>query len=131
MRTISKGERVITAEVDDWYDCEKKETLLEANSILLNRSNFPCSEYTEGKEIVIIQPVKIGKNCKIQHSIIGLNVVIGDNAIIRNSIVGFYSELQNIILDQSIMGNDIYLKGLSKSLNIGDNFGIIIELEKN
>ncbi len=131
MRTINKGEKVITAEVDGWYDCGKKETLLEANSILLNRPNFPLSDYTEDAETVIIQPVKIGKNCKIRHSIIGPNVVIGDNAIIenaivRNSIVGSYSELQNVILDQSIMGNDTYLKGLSQSLNIGDNTEIIL-----
>ena len=126
MRMLESGESIVISEVDSWYDCGKKETLLEANSILLNRPDFPTSTYTDDEETIIIQPVKIGKNCVIKHSIIGPDVVVGDhttidNSIIKNSIIGSYSELSNVILDQSIMGNDTMLKGVSQSLNIGDN----------
>jgi glucose-1-phosphate thymidylyltransferase len=53
-------------------------------------------------------------------------VAIGDHSIlkysiVRNSIVGSYSELENVVLKNSIIGNDSSLKGLSQSLNIGDN----------
>lgn len=126
MRMLKDGERITVSEVDGWYDCGKKETLLEANSILLNRPDFQTSDYTDDEETIIIQPVKIGKNCVIKHSIIGPDVVVGDhttieNSIIKNSIIGSYSELSNVILDQSIMGNDTFLRGVSQSLNIGDN----------
>lgn len=126
MRMLKGGEPITIAEVDSWHDCGKKETLLEANSILLNRPDFQTSEYNDDEETIIIQPVKIGKNCVIRHSIIGPDVVVGDNtnienSIIKNSIIGSYSELANVILDQSIMGNDTFLKGVSQSLNIGDN----------
>lgn len=126
MKMLQAGENIRIAEVDSWYDCGKKETLLEANSILLNRPNFPTSDYTDDDETIIIQPVKIGENCVIRHSIIGPDVVVGDNttinnSIIKNSIIGSFSELSNVILDQSIMGNDTFLRGVSQSLNIGDN----------
>jgi glucose-1-phosphate thymidylyltransferase len=53
-------------------------------------------------------------------------VAIGDNtsirySIIQNSIIGSFSELENAVLNQSIIGNDTSLKGMSQSLNIGDN----------
>ena len=131
MHMLESGENMRVHEVDGWYDCGKKETLLQANSLLLHRPGFPVSDYTDDAETIIIQPVKIGENCIIKHSIIGPDVVIGENttienSIIKNSIIGAYSQLQNVILDQSVMGNDTFLKGVSQSLNIGDNTEIIL-----
>jgi glucose-1-phosphate thymidylyltransferase len=70
--------------------------------------------------------VSIGENCQIKSSIIGPNVAIGDDtriysSIIENTIIGSFSELENVVLHYSIIGNDSSLKGLSQSLNIGDN----------
>ena len=53
-------------------------------------------------------------------------MAIGDNAIVnytivKDSIIGAYSELESVVLEHSIIGNDSSLKGLSQSLNIGDN----------
>ncbi|MEN7548513.1 sugar phosphate nucleotidyltransferase [Rapidithrix thailandica] len=126
MHMVNLGERICTMEVDGWYDCGKKETLLEANAILLNRPGFRTSDYNGCPYTIIIQPVRIGKNCDIQNSIIGPNVVVGDDThvhscTIRNSIIGSFSELDNLILDNSLIGNDSSLKGASKSLNVGDN----------
>ena len=125
MHMVSQGEDLRILLVNHWYDCGKKETLLEANAILLNqdkfKENLPIFPST-----IIIPPVSIGQNCDISNSIIGPNVAIGDNSIlkysiVRNSIVGSYSELENVVLKNSIIGNDSSLKGLSQSLNIGDN----------
>jgi glucose-1-phosphate thymidylyltransferase len=125
MKMIEDGEKMTTIQVNNWYDCGKKQTLLEANAILLGRmehkrpiQNFP--------ETIIIPPVSIGNNCQVKNSIIGPHVAIGDNtniqaSIINNSIIGSYSELSNVVLHDSIIGNDSSLKGLSQSLNIGDN----------
>ena len=75
---------------------------------------------------MIIHPVSIGAGCKIKNSIIGPNVAIGENttidySIIKNSIIGSFSNLFDIVLDASIIGSDSDLRGESRSLNIGDN----------
>lgn len=126
MYMINKGEEMITMDVTNWYDCGKKESLLEANAIMLNRPEFRNVKNLDYPKTIIIPPVSIGKNCKISSSIIGPNVAIGDNtiisySIIKNTIVGSFSELQSTVLNSSIIGNDTSLKGLSQSLNIGDN----------
>lgn len=126
MYMLEKGEKMRTLPVENWYDCGKKESLLEANAILLNKADFPVYDANLSPSAIIIPPVSIGKNCQLQNSIIGPNVAIGDNSIVtssivRNTIVGSYSELNSTVLDTSIIGNDTSLRGMSHSLNIGDN----------
>jgi glucose-1-phosphate thymidylyltransferase len=126
MHMIERGEPIAAIEVDNWFDCGKKETLLEANAILLNTNAYRKQNLPTFPHTIIIPPVSLGKGCKIEHSIIGPNVAIGENAIIRNtivsnSIIGSYSELHDVLLKGSIIGNDTTLKGLVQTLNIGDN----------
>ncbi len=126
MRMIYQGEKMKKFSVDNWFDCGKKETLLEANAILLNTLQFKKKTPQEYPSTIIIPPVSIGENCHIEHSIIGPNVAIGDNTIlartiVQDSIIGSYSELKNVVLKDSIIGNDSSLKGLVQSLNIGDS----------
>lgn len=114
--------------VNNWFDCGKKETLLSTNATLLKQLNETDTEpqpYAQDTN-VIIPPVSIAEGCKIQHSIIGPNVTIGefttiDSSIIKDSIIGSYAELEEVVLKSSIIGNDAYVRGLSQSLNIGDN----------
>ncbi len=126
MRMIHEGEQIKPFYIDNWFDCGRKETLLEANAILLNSHQHQQKTYKEFPNAIIIPPVSIGNNCKIEHAIIGPNVAIGENtivqkAIVRNSIIGSFSELNEVVLQNSIIGNDTILRGLVQSLNIGDN----------
>jgi glucose-1-phosphate thymidylyltransferase len=126
MLMVEKGEKMTTLTVDNWFDCGKKQTLLEANAILLNRKNHADEHPHRFNGTIIIPPVSIGSDCRIENSIIGPNVAIGDNSviyysIIKNTIIGTYSELHNTVLEDSIIGNDSSLKGICQSLNIGDN----------
>ncbi|MBA3828141.1 MAG: NTP transferase domain-containing protein [Taibaiella sp.] len=124
---INSGIEFKAFRVNNWFDCGKKESLLSTNAILLkqmheaNKTNLPAFDTT-----VIIQPVNIAEGCNISHSIIGPNVTIGehttiDSSIIKDSIIGSYAELEEVVLNSSIIGNDAYVRGLSQSLNIGDN----------
>ena len=59
-------------------------------------------------------------------ALIGPNVTIGEytkmeSSIVKDTIIGSYAELQQVVLNSSIIGNDAYVRGLSQSLNIGDN----------
>ncbi|QHL88110.1 NTP transferase domain-containing protein [Nibribacter ruber] len=126
MHMIQNGEPMLTFDVDNWFDCGRKETLLHANATLLNRPEFKHTDYPEFPNTIIIPPVSIGKDAQISNSIIGPNVAIGERAIlnytiVRDSIIGGYSELAYAVLQESLVGSDSALKGQSQRLNIGDS----------
>jgi len=124
MRMIEGGVKFKTHMVDNWFDCGRRDTLLFTNRLLMERrEDHP--EYVF-PNTVILPPVYIDPSCKIENSIIGPNVAIAENArisnsIVRNSILGAYSSLDAIVLDNSVIGNDASLRGKSTSVNIGDN----------
>lgn len=126
---IDKGTTFKAFRVNNWFDCGKKETLLSTNAILLKQqqeSSIPQPNVQEFDTTVIIPPVSIAEGCQIRHSIIGPNVTIGEHtnieaSIIQDSIIGSYAELEEVVLRSSIIGNDALVRGMSQSLNIGDN----------
>jgi glucose-1-phosphate thymidylyltransferase len=126
MRMVQEGEKMTVMQVDNWYDCGRKETLLAANAILLQHYKYQHPQVVQFPNTIIIPPVSIGRDCQVESSILGPNVAIGDQSIIKNSIVnntiiGSFSELENVVLQSSIVGNDSTLKGAYQSLNIGDS----------
>ena len=125
---LERGIALHAFRVNNWFDCGKKETLLTTNAILLKQMDeaHPDKVLPPYDTTVIIPPVNIAEGCTIRHSIIGPNVTIGEftkveSSIIKDSIIGSYAELQQVVLNSSIIGNDAYVRGLSQSLNIGDN----------
>ena len=42
-------------------------------------------------------------------------------SIVKDSIIGTFANLQDIVLTDSLIGSDTQVKGESRSLNIGDN----------
>ncbi|MBC8173279.1 MAG: NTP transferase domain-containing protein [Chitinophagales bacterium] len=126
MQMINDGIPFTGFRVQNWYDCGKKEILLETNAILLKKLNVLTKNKDAFENTIIIDPVSIAAGCNIRNSIIGPNVTLGDNtiinyAIIRDSIIGNYATLEDVVLHHSVIGSDAYIKGLSQSLNIGDN----------
>ncbi|WMX14319.1 MULTISPECIES: sugar phosphate nucleotidyltransferase [unclassified Aureispira] len=126
MRMVEMGVQFTVFEVDNWYDCGKKDILLDTNAMLLRRQGNASEDIPAFENTIIVHPVSIGENCQIKNSIIGPNVCIGDNsilnyAIVSNSIIGSYAMIEEAVLQKSIIGSDAAIKGLSLSLNIGDN----------
>lgn len=125
MKLLELGYRFEVMEVKNWFDCGKKEVLLETNAIMLDRQAGDINP-SNFENTIIIPPNRIGTNCKIKNSIIGPHVSIGDdteinNSIIKEAIIGNYTILDNIVVHNSIIGNDVVIKGRSQSYNIGDN----------
>ncbi len=124
---IDKGARFKAFRVKNWFDCGKKETLLESNATLLKKFGGNTNPVNHAFEnTIIIPPVSIGTGCNIKNAIIGPHVAIGSNttvnySIIRDSIIGSYTNLYEVVLDNSLIGSDASVKGLSRNLNIGDN----------
>ena len=79
MGLIGMGVKFTSMRVDNWFDCGKKEILLETNSQLLDKEGYASESLPAYDNTIIIHPVKIGKNCKISNSIIGPHVAIGEN----------------------------------------------------
>ena len=126
MRMIEKGIPFSAITVDNWFNCGKKEVLLETNAILLDREGYASNDLPNYDNSIIIHPVSIGEGCQISNSIIGPHATIGQNAvianaIIKNSIIGNYAFIKEVILQKSVVGNDTAITGLRQSLNIGDN----------
>jgi glucose-1-phosphate thymidylyltransferase len=70
--------------------------------------------------------VRIAPGCQISNSIIGPNVTIGEKtriqySIVKESIVGSFSKLYDVVLHDSLIGSDTEIKGETRTLNIGDN----------
>jgi glucose-1-phosphate thymidylyltransferase len=126
---LKMGAKVKPFKVESWFDCGRKETLLESNATLLKKFGQQNGREYVFENTVIIHPVSIAEGCDIKNSIIGPNVSIGENtiinySIIRNSIVGAFSNLFDIVLEASIIGSDTDLRGETRRLSIGDNTSI-------
>jgi glucose-1-phosphate thymidylyltransferase len=133
-RMIDKGAVIETTPVRNWFDCGRKEVLLETNAMLLSQPGYASDAFNlpEFENTIFIHPVAVGANCTISNSIIGPHVSIGDNAtiqssIIRDSIIGNYSSLEDVVLRHSVLGSDASIRGRNFSLNIGDNTEIDFE----
>jgi glucose-1-phosphate thymidylyltransferase len=126
---IQNGAIFHSLKVENWFDCGQKDSLLASNAILLKKFGNNMAESCIQNNTIIIPPVSIGNGCIIKNSVIGPNVAIGENtsishAIIKDSIIGAYSNLFEIVLNNSLIGSDAEVKGVSRNLNIGDNTAI-------
>lgn len=127
-RLVEQGIPIQALPVNNWYDCGRKDVLLETNAMLLNQRGYATEQ---GKlpafdNTIFIHPVAVGKDCQIINSIIGPHVTIGDHArisdsIVRDSIIGSFAALQDVVLKHSVIGADASIRGMNMSLNIGDN----------
>ena len=77
------------------------------------------------KNTVIVPPVYIGENVTIENSVVGPHVSIGENSvvkgsIIQNSIIQTNSELNNVNIKNSMVGNFVRYNGESKDISVGD-----------
>ncbi len=132
-RMLEWGTPLTTIPVDNWFDCGRREVLLETNAIFLDRDGFATDDPPPFDNSIIIHPVHIGPNCDLSNSIVGPYVTLGANTrlehvIVRDSIIGDYATIHDIVLRNSVVGNDASIGGLRQSLNIGDNTEIDFSL---
>jgi glucose-1-phosphate thymidylyltransferase len=123
---VQTGVKMVAMPVATWFDCGKKEILLDTNKTLLEKQGLYNVDLPAFENTIVVHPVSIHHDCQISDSIIGPYVTIGEGAnirscILKNSIIGSYTRLDNIMLERSIVGNDTSIRGARQSLNIGDN----------
>lgn len=119
---IESGAEFRPFTIDEWFDCGKREAMLETNRCLLE-------EHHETPGIdgsVIVPPVAISPRAKIEGSIVGPYVSIAADAvversIIRDSILDEGACVRDSLLDGSLIGSKAVVTGAFQSLNIGDS----------
>lgn len=118
---LENGEYIEATEINGWYDCGTKESLLESHRFLLK--HHLSTEHSKGS--IIHPPVFIHAEAKVNNSVIGPNVTIDkgaeiDGAILQESIVGKESVIRNMILSHSLIGDHAEAEGQMREINMGD-----------
>ncbi len=122
---LRKGVDIHVCPIDGWYDCGKRESLLETNKHLLESLPDEKKHVTiEG--CVVIPPVYVDPDARVEESIIGPNTSIAagssiSNSIISNSIISAGARVENARLTSSLVGNHAVVRGSFKILNVGDS----------
>ena len=119
---LEKGEKMKAVEIDGWYDCGKPESLLATNRYLLQKHprdyNLPNS--------IVIPPVYIADTASIKNSVIGPFVSIAggsqiNRSIIQNTIINENARVENVLLSESLIGENAIVSGRYSRLNVGDS----------
>ncbi|MCS6918119.1 MAG: sugar phosphate nucleotidyltransferase [Chitinophagales bacterium] len=126
MYMIEQGVQFKGYKVNNWFDCGKKEQLLETNAILLRKHGAPKHPTARLENTVVIEPVSLAEQVTLSRCIVGPHVAIGEhtqiqNSIIANSIIGSHTDIDRVMLENSVVGNDSTLRGVYQHLNLGDD----------
>jgi len=123
----AKGMKFTIGKVNEWLDCGNKEATIFTNRRILehipNKDLIAATAQINGS--VIFDPCFIANNVVIENAVIGPYVSVGEkteirNCIISNSIIQKNSNLQNLIIKDSMIGNNVEFKGKTNIVNIGD-----------
>jgi glucose-1-phosphate thymidylyltransferase len=120
---IDQGARIKVVEVEGWYDCGQVETLLETNRHLLETTRG--REPDGGMRVLVKAPVRVAEGVELENVQLGPNVSIETgctirNSTLRNTIVGENSTLEDCQLHDSLVGNNVLLKGVRGQVSVGD-----------
>lgn len=113
-------------QVKVWLDAGTSEALLDTNRYLLDNGRANFEEDTAYDDNVIIPPVFIHPDARVNLSIIGPHVSIGpgsiiQNSTIRDSILSQGAHITNAQLEGSLLGYDVVVNGMKGKFNLGDN----------
>jgi glucose-1-phosphate thymidylyltransferase len=106
---VDRGKKILTAEVQGWYDCGKVDTLLETNAHVLKTGRARKPAIPAG--VTIREPVYIEDGVTLKDSVIGPNVSLGAGSVVErstleNSIVGRRVRVADCTISGSVVGND-------------------------
>lgn len=123
---LEKGAHMTTRQVETWLDAGLPEALLETNRYLLehgfDNSAQAASLYPTS---TIIPPVFIHPSAKVEASVVGPHVSLGEDAdlkgvVVENSIIEDSAQVHNMVLENSLLGRNVVLHGQVLRLNLGD-----------
>lgn len=122
---IDHGQKILTAPVNGWYDCGKRETLIETNAVLLAQgaARRPAAV---PPGVTLREPVRIEDGVVIERSTVGPNVTVGAGTVIRDAdladtILGAQCHLERVQLRQSLLGNRVRMQDTRGTVSLSDD----------
>lgn len=128
-RLTEAGYKFKPGEVIEWLDCGNKEVTVHTNQRVLEfaaeKSKKLVADSAQIIDSVIIPPCYIGENVRIERSVIGPHVSIGDgtqvmDSIVKNSIIQHSTKISTTHFADSMIGSNANIKGLARDLSLGD-----------
>jgi glucose-1-phosphate thymidylyltransferase len=128
---VEDGMRIRTEKVLQWLDAGTPEAIIETNAYLLQHHFRYHNERVAGQSNVLIHPVYIHESSRVENSIIGPNVSIGENcsisgSIIKNTIIDDASNVTEVALVNSLIGKGCFVSGKPMQAIVADNDDIRI-----
>ncbi len=122
---LGDGTRVRTEKVDLWLDAGTPETVLDTNRYLLEHGRDNTEQARQRQSVTVIPPVFIHETAQIESCVIGPYASIGPEcqlkqAIIKNSILEEGTHVEEMNLENSLIGRNVHLRGQPVRLNLGD-----------
>lgn len=120
---IDRGAKFRTSNIDVFEDCGNADSLLHTNEYLL-KLNPPSPAQRPAS--VIIPPSFVDPTAQIEHAVVGPNVSIGANAVVRDSVVRDAvvepgSNLVGVVIEHAVIGRNATITGKPKEFNLADN----------
>ncbi len=112
--------------VDTWLDAGTPDDVLSTNRYLLEHGHDNTSTASTGGKSIILGPVFIHPKATVENSVIGPHVAIGagckvERCIIRDSIIDDCSNVENVIMEHSLIGREVHIHRQAGVMNIGDH----------
>jgi len=121
---VDHGSRILTAEVGEWLDCGKVETLLDTNARLL--AGGEDRPPPAGSDVEVLGDVCVADGVEFNGATIGPNVSIGTGSKIVRSrlshcIIGEHTTLEDCDLRSSLIGDHVEASGVRGRASLGDH----------
>lgn len=123
-----KGIAFTPGKVTEWLDCGNKDATVYTNQRVLEYENGSSSLRgfnIKSENSLIIEPCFIGDNVIIKNSIVGPHVSIGANSsvidgVVKNSIIQANTKINHALIANSMIGEGAEVKGKSLDLSMSD-----------
>ena len=123
----NKGSQFKTLSIEEWLDCGNKDAVVYATERVLEikKEAATVSESCQQENSVIIPPCFIDEGVVLKNAVIGPHVSIGKNchiidAVVSKSIIQNDSLVQNVVIENSILGAHASYKATKSELSISD-----------
>jgi glucose-1-phosphate thymidylyltransferase len=123
---LKRGLKIRVEKVDVWLDGGTPEALLDTNRYLLDHGCDNSEKLTDAENTVIIAPVSVHPAARVQNSVIGPYVSLGEGAVVagsllKDSIIGPGAAITNSRLESSLLGHNVTVSGQTGRLYLGDD----------
>lgn len=122
-----KGTRFVPGKVEEWLDCGNKDATVHTNKRVLDYQPGAARVAASVKQenSVIIQPCFIGENVVLKNSVVGPYVSVGagsriESSVVSNSILQTGVVLKHAVVDNSMIGHSAQLQLRPEQLSLSD-----------